>query len=836
MSRRFIVSVGLSSLLVMPPFAADAAEPPRPLAPGEIRLRLDKLRVVGSVLYVAAHPDDENTTLLAALANGRLVRTAYLSLTRGDGGQNLIGSEQGAALGVIRTHELLAARRIDGAEQIFTRARDFGFSKGPDETLRIWGRDEVLADVVWAIRQFRPDVIVNRFSTEAGEGHGHHTASARLAVDAFRAAADPKFRPEQLAYVKPWQARRLFWNRSSFGASANRPEPPGLVKMDVGGFSPLLGQSFGEIAARSRSMHKSQGFGAAARRGPIVETFELLAGDAPPPNHPDGILAGLDLSWRRVPGGERVADRLAKAAGAFSVDAPEAVIPFLVDADAALDAVTDEPWRAHTRRELRELVAACAGLHLEAIAAEPTAVRGGPLEVTATAINRSKAALALSEVRVTAGGPAKVGKPLARNQPEAVKRSVTVRAQQPLSTPYWLAEPPGEGLFRTADQQLVGRPLNDPAIEATFVISAGGRDLTFTRPIVYKWTDPVEGERYRPLAIVPPLSVTPDNQVLMFVDRKPRALRLALKARAAKVNGTVRLEPPAGYTVEPAQAPVSLDGKDAETELVFAVRRVGNAAGGTLRIVADTGAGGGQARSVTTISHRHIPTQVILSDAAVRLVPASLRRAGDRIGYVPGAGDEVAASLRNVGYEVTVLDDEALASGDLRRFHAIVLGVRAYNVNPRLAALRPRLMRYVEEGGVVLVQYNTQNRLSQVAAEIGPHPFAISRERVTDESAPVTFALPGHETLRVPNAITAADFEGWVQERGLYFAGTWDPRYEAVLAMNDPGEPPRKGSVLVARHGRGRFVYTGLAFFRQLPAGVPGAYRLLANLIARPRG
>jgi LmbE family N-acetylglucosaminyl deacetylase len=839
-----ILPVLLAPVMMSRP--AFAAGPPAQPDAARIALGLRKLGVAGSVLYVAAHPDDENTALLAYLANGAQVRTAYLSLTRGDGGQNLIGSEQGPALGLIRTQELLAARHIDGAEQFFTRARDFGFSKSPQETLRIWGKDEVLADVVAVIRKFRPDVIITRFSPGPAETHGHHTASAVLALEAFRAAADPKFHPEQLTGgVGPWQARRIFWNRSSFFLKPT-DDVSGDVKLDVNGYNPLLGESYGEMAADSRSMHKSQGFGVARNRAPIVEYFHLL--DAADPKEKGAkkplpaILSGIDVTLKRFAGTGRLRGLVSKAIAGFDPSAPAKSVPALGAVDAALDGIPDAGWRAEKRREVRDLVLACAGIFVEATAADYRAAPGTSIEVTATAVARSSVPVRLEEVRWPFGAPAWTAKntldlpPAGGGAAKAfeLESPVLLPADLPPTTPYWLETPPAPGLYH-ADPTFIGLPERDSPVEVTFAFTIGERAFTVTRAVSYKWTDPVMGERYRPVEVTPAVSIAPSTGVLMFAGPAPQTLAVQLVAGVPSASGALRPEAPPGWVVEPASAPFTLGAIGSETRLAFRVHPAAGrpTAAGTLRLVAEVGSAR-LSKRVVRIEHAHIPIQTYLVDADVRLEPIDLKLGGTKIGYLPGPGDEVPASLRRVGYDVALVDDEALAAGasGLRRFDAVVVGVRAFNTSERLRAAHAVLMAYVEAGGTLVVQYNTNNRLAPLTAPLGPWPFEIGQKRVTDETAAVTFTPPKHPVLTAPNALGAQDFEGWVQERGLYFADKWDGHYETPLVMHDPGEPEQAGSLLWARYGKGAFVYTGLAFFRQLPAGVPGAYRLFANLLA----
>jgi LmbE family N-acetylglucosaminyl deacetylase len=802
-----------------------------------IILSTKKLGVVGSVLYVAAHPDDENTSLLAYLSNEKLLRTAYLSMTRGDGGQNLIGSEQGDALGVIRTQELLAARRIDGAEQFFTRARDFGYSKTPEETLQIWGHDAILADVVSVIRQFRPDVIITRFPPEHDEGqHGHHTASARLALEAFRLAADRAYNPWHET-LDPWQAKRIVWNKSQFFVRQG-DDLSAYLKLDVGVYNPLLGVSYGEMAAESRSMHKSQGFGVPKQRGPILEYFKVMDG-AP---MKASLFDDVDLTWKRVPGGDKVGEAVARAARSVKPESPESNVGALIEVDRALEGVKDAGWRDLKRRDVAELIAASAGIFVEALSPDhPTVIGGEDFKLTANAINRGSGPVTLIKVLDGPYGYERENwfkpRPLTSRDPFSQELKLHYAEPDPegFGGPYWLNRAPRE---------VIGEPLrriedlaqNRPAFQIDFVLSVAGHEITLRRPVEYKWTDPVHGERYRALEIVPHVSVCVSTPVLTFPDKQAKPLSVVLKSGRDKITGTLSLELTQPYAAEPASAPFAIEHKGDELELQFKVRSEANVDPSTLRAVAKVdGITFPFSHCVSHIEHPHIPIQMMLTEAAVKLVPLDIKRGGTRIGYVAGAGDEVAESLRRAGYEVTALSDEALSKEPLDRFDAIVIGVRAFNVNDRMRFHHPKLMSYVAGGGTVVAQYNTNNRLSSVSSPIGPWPFEITRDRVTNEKAEVAFDLPQHPLLTTPNKIAAKDFEGWVQERGLYFAGKWDPKYETPLSMHDDGEPARKGSVLYAKSGKGVFIYTGLSFFRQLPAGVPGAFRLFANMIAKRR-
>ncbi len=807
------------------------------------------MAVVGNVLYIAAHPDDENTQLLSYLVNDRLLHATYLSVTRGDGGQNLDRLRAGTLLGLIRTQELLAARRTDGAEQFFTRARDFGFSKTADETLRIWGHDEVLHDVVWLIRRARPDVVVTRFSPADTDTHGHHTASARLAVEAFKLAGDATYHPDEVAQVGTWQPRRIFWNHFSFsGGQLNGPSKDELAQLavlDVGGYSALRGISYGEMAADSRSMHKSQGFGATKRRGTQLEYFSPLDGKAAGASPLDGV----NLSWSRIPNGDTVQKLVDQARREFSPAHPAASIPALLRRRSR-HAKAPRPRMPKQQKldEVRALIVACAGLYLEASAADPVATPGAALAVTATALNRSASSIVLKSVQLVDGrhtlapgappapplAPAKsVAQPLPTEVALKVDVTATLDAQLALSNPYWLAEPPTPGLFTVAAPDI--GPPETPGLEADFVVAFGDHVLSIRRPVLYKWTDPTAGERTRAFEIAPPVTVNPAAANVMFPDGGTQTLRVVLTAQTDAPQGErgeLVAHAPDGWRVEPAHVPLTLAKKGDEQVVILALHPAAAAGEATLALSVSVD-GKSWSRAVRHIDYPHIPIQVLFPPSSVRLCRFDMKRGAREIGYIPGPGDEVAPALEQVGYHVTRLDDDALTDGSkLGRFAAIVIGVRAFNTNKRLPFHHDALMSYVKAGGVIVAQYNTRNWLSQVPSEIGPYPLTISSNRVTDENATVDFALPAHAVLHHPNVITAADFAGWVQERGLYFADPFDARYDTPLSMHDPAEPARKGSLLVARLGKGRFVYTGLSFFRQLPAGVPGAFRLFANLLA----
>jgi LmbE family N-acetylglucosaminyl deacetylase len=808
--------------------AAPAAAQEVPMDAGHLAHAVDRLGVTARVLYVAAHPDDENTRLLGYLANARHVTVAYLAMTRGGGGQNLIGREQAELLDVIRTEELLAARRLDGAQQRFTRMRDFGYSKSAKETLRTWGHDEALADVVWVVRTFQPDVIVTRFD-EKPPNHGHHTASAILAREAFAAAADPQRFPGQLALgAAPWQATRLVYNVPSW---RDEPPPEGALLLDVGGYDTRLGLSYGELAALSRSHHESQGFGMSGERGSSIERFVHLEGT---PAKTD-VLDDVPLGWDRFGGaGKGVGDAIDDARRQLSRDEPERAAPGLLAALTGLDALPDAPRVRDARRSIEQVLGAVSGLFVRATSPRQAVVPGQKVELAVEVVLRRPVGLKLTHLAFPDGGQADVTAPLVPNEKQIIKRDVAIPDDAAISVPYWLAEPASPGHQNVADARLIGDPRQPAPLRVTATFEVSSRAFRLEIPVLYVSTDPVRGERLRETLVVPPATVTPTREAAMAVGGKRAPVVLRVRAAADDVKGRVILPVPAGWVVDPPSVPVALAKAGDEATVRFTVTPSAGAAAEALRPAVEI-AGRPWSYREYLIDYPHIPAQLVLQSAQVRVVPLDAQVPRGVVGYVEGSGDTVADDLADLGIRVELLDDAALRSSDLSRFQAIVVGIRAYNTRDTLRSQHDRLMRYVENGGTVVVQYNTQNRLGPLEGRIGPYPLEIGRDRVTDERATMTVLAPGHEILTKPNRIEPSDFDGWIQERGLYFASTWDPRYTPILAAADEGEAQLKGGLLFARHGKGRYVFTGLAFFRQLPAGVPGAYRLFLNLIGTAR-
>lgn len=809
-----------------------AQKPSKPNA-AELKQALNKLEVLGSAMYLAAHPDDENTNLIAFFANEKNYRTTYLSMTRGDGGQNLIGTDIREYLGIIRTQELLAARRTDGGEQSFTRANDFGYSKDPDETLNFWNKDKVLSDVIWAIRKYRPDIIITRFDTSrvaGGRMHGHHTASAILAQEAFDLAGNPQAFPEQLKYVEPWQPKSLYWNTYNFGGgfTSEHEDEPGYFSVNIGVYNPLLGKSYGEISALSRSQHKSQGFGSTGSRGDNNGYLMYWKGDMPQ----DDIFENINDSWSRIVGGEPIGQAIRKVNAEFDISNPAAIVPELMKIRKDIAGLGNEYRRNVKLKELDQIIKGALGLFLEVKANDFSAVKGEQVSLQWEAINRSAVSVILQGIQME-------GKSLL-NETKALSNNLDVRgsfdfqiSEKEISQPYWLVNTHENiGMYQVNQQSLVGLPENPPALLATFKLKIAGEDFEYTSPVVYKENDRVEGEVYRPFVITPPVFVSLEEDILFFIDNEPKSVEVLVKAGMDNINGTVQLNLPQGWEASTNDIPYELIQKGDEFRYQLFITPPAYPSDDFLS-VSTTLNGKVYDRGLRTIDYDHIPYQMIFSKTEVRLVKADLKIRGERVGYIMGSGDEIPSSLEQMGFRVDLLDPEKINQAMLSSYDAVVVGIRAFNTVERMSFVQPELMKYVQDGGNVIVQYNTSMRNQP---PIGPYPFSISRDRVTDEYAEVRILAPDHPVMNVPNKITSKDFEGWVQERGLYFPDEWDSHYTPILSANDKGETPKNGGLLVTQYGRGYFVYTGYSWFRELPPGVPGAYRIFANMVSLGKG
>ena len=830
------------TLILLTIFSKLFAQTAPPTDIATIEQNFKKLDVLGSVLYVAAHPDDENTRLLAYLAQEKHYRTGYLSLTRGDGGQNLIGNEQSELLGLIRTQELLAARRVDGAEQFFTRANDFGFSKGPGETLKIWDKDKILGDVVWVIRKFRPDVIICRFPTTGEGGHGHHTSSAILAQEAFAAAADPKRYPEQLKYVQVWQSKRLLWNTFNFGGANTTAEDQ--FKINVGVYNPVLGKGYGEIAADSRSNHKTQGFGSAKQRGESYEYFKTILGDAPKTD----LMEGVNTTWGRV-GATEISNEISTIKKDFDVEAPSKSVPALIKLLGKVDKVEDSYWRLQKTKELSDLIAACAGLWCEAYTAESTYAMGDQMNIRSQVISRyglnillDKLILIQHQDNANSMQEAFV-EPIAHYNLQTPDNSKAIPANElqtfngnciagKISQPYWLESPHPVGTYDVEYEDNVGNPENPGAPKVQFDFKIDGKPLSVERKLMYKYVDPAKGEIYQPVEIAPPVTANIESKDYIFSTKQPQTVQVKLES-FVNSTGSISIKPIDGWKISPEKIDFADKAKGNEWTADFTVTPTDSKPKtSTVEAVVTVG-GKSFSLGIHRIRYDHVPAITLFPPSQAKVINIDLKIAGKKIGYIEGAGDLMPEALKQIGYNVHMLTEDEIMNGDLSGYDAIVTGVRAYNVNKRLVVEQPKLMAYVNNGGNLVVQYNNNNGL--VVSQIGPYPFRPVNQRVTDENALITVLDPQNPVMNYPNKITQADFESWVQERGLYFVSNIDPHYQAIFKMNDPGEAPNPGSLIVTNYGKGRFVYTSLDFFRDLPAGIPGAYRLFVNLLSKPK-
>lgn len=793
----------------------------------QLRQKLKKLNVLASVLYVAAHPDDENTRIISLMANDKLAATAYLSLTRGDGGQNLIGSEIRNLLGLIRTQELLAARRIDGGQQFFTRAVDFGFSKSAEEAFRIWNKDEILSDVIKVYRQYQPDVIITRFPPDARAGHGHHTGSAILAQEAFDLAAKPDVYPDQVKEFGTWQVKRLYTNTGRWWNKTINEKTPGIITLNVGVYNKLLGKSITEIAALSGSQHKSQGWGQAGERGYEPEFLEHMKGDSAVKD----IFEGVNITWTRLKGGSKVQSLVTKAIQSFDSENPIGNLPILFQIRKEIAALENSVWRTRKLQEVEQIIQDCMGLFIQVKADQYWLTPSGEVVASFEMINRSGADVSIQQLTaddLTMDSTFVL--PLKNDEGVTFKSKKIVKSSKSYSDPYWLQKPHSLGLFAVTNKELIGKPENDPAINVTIKLKIGNEVLTIQRPLIYTWTDPVKGELKRPVEIVPPLFVNLNEKVLMFSDDQPQNVIVRIKsATSGPMKGVLKLNLPAEWRAEPSSLSFDLKNRGEEQVVNFKLYPSKLESTATLRVIAEVN-GKQYDQAIQTISYDHIPIQTLLPKAEAKLARVNLKREGNLIGYVQGAGDDVAAGLRTMGYGVLEMKDDEVTLENLKRVDAVVLGIRALNVNQRIRFTMPILLEYVKQGGTLVVQYNTNGSMN--SETFSPYPITVSRDRVTDEQAEVRILKPDHPLLNIPNRITAKDFEGWVQERGLYFPAAWDSNYEALFSMNDPGESPKDGGLLVAKFGEGYYIYTGLSFFRQLPEGVPGAYKLFSNVVS----
>ena len=818
-------ALGLTLVVALGAAGPASGQQLSPAGTGGVAALMSALRQLGAnkrVLMIGAHPDDENNQMLTLLSRGYGIQAAYLSLNRGEGGQNVIGPELGVELGIIRSEELLAARQLDGASQFFTRAYDFGYSKSADETFRFWPRDSLLADVIAVIRKFRPQIIVSIFSGTPRDGHGQHPVSGLVTRQAFEILKDSAWGPVKL------------YRSAGFDTSGT------TLTLPAGLLDPLAGQSYAQIAAASRSRHRSQDQGQLQRPGPSVVRLALLAARTPPAtggNDP-GLFAGVDTVLR---GQARFVALIDSARMRLNPWAPQAILPYLTR--AARELGSDEPQQ---RSLLERAIAAAAGLAVDGVADDGIVIPGQRVHVDATVWNAGDAAVRVEGIQVTAPRGWLVAPPddvTGAAEPGTVfTRSFTVAVAEDAqrSEEYFLRRPLAGALYDWSGvpPEVRGEPFAPPPLTVRARVVVAGVPFTLEREIVYRYRDQAIGEIRRPVFVTRPfdVAITPELVVWPIDGTAGGARRFTItvtnRTRGPAV-GRVLLTLPRGW--QPV-LPESLSfAREDETQSVSvnATPPAAASAGGVELRAAVLGQDGRRSEgSLAIIDYPHIRPRPVVhpSTADIRLARIALP-ALSRVGYVRGASDRVPEALAAVGVPIELLDADTLARGALSRYDAIVVGSRAYETDPALVANNGRLLEYARGGGLVIVQYQ---QYAFIQGGFAPYRLTIAQphDRVTDEMAPVTLLDSTAAVWRSPNRITPEDWQGWVQERGLYFAHEWDPAYQPLLEMHDPGEAPLKGGLLIAPLGRGSYVYTGLAFFRELPAGVPGAYRLFANLLA----
>lgn len=818
--------------IVIFPIFLFAQKPAKPSAV-ELYSQIQKLNTLGSVLYIAAHPDDENTRLISWLANDKKVETAYLSLTRGDGGQNLIGHELRELLGVIRTQELIEARKVDGGQQFFTRANDFGFSKNPDETLKIWNKDEVLADVVWAIRKFQPDIIINRFDHRtSGNTHGHHTASALLSMEAFEKAASSEFAPEQLNFCTTWQPKKVFFNPSwwFFGSQEKfeKADKSNYSKLDIGTYYSSIGKSNQEIAAISRSKHQSQGFGSTGTRGEDIEYLEFLKGTKS--KDINNIFEGIDMTWNRVENGVAVGLLISEIEKNFDFKNPASSVPELIKAYQLIQKINDEHWKKIKTEELKNIITGCLGLYLEAVSDTQELTPGSYFKIKFEAINRSIIPVKISEISLNFDKYI-----LEKNIDLQLNKSFikTITSSIPFdydyTNPYWLNEKETTGMYTVKNQMLIGIPDVIRNLNVIFNLEINGVTIPFERNIVYKYNDDAKGEMYQPVDVVPVVTSELNNKVYIFNNDRSKTITVKITAGKDNISGVAKLSLPTDWKCSPEEIPFKIDKKGEEVLAVFNVTPSKEISEVEIKSIV-TIDNQNYNLSKTDINYSHIYKQMVLKPAVAKGLRLKIKTKDEKIGYIMGAGDEVPNCLQQMGYEVTVYKPEEINQEILENLDVVITGIRAYNILNSLALKQHLLLDFVKNGKNMIVQYNTTDDV--VTPNFSPYKLKISRDRVTEEDADVRFLNPQHSILNYPNKITSEDFKGWKQEQGLYYPNEWDNHFTPILSSNDSGEKPKDGALLIAKYGKGNYIYTGLSFFRELPEGVSGAYRLFANLIA----
>jgi len=835
---------------------------------------IKRLQTSASAMHTGAHPDDEDSNLIAYLVRGRNARTAYLALNRGEGGQNVIGAELFEPLGVIRTEELLQARRLDGGQQLFTSVMDYGFSKTRAEATTIWGEQETLADMVRAFRTFRPLVIISRFQGTPADGHGQHQLAGYLTPLAYKAAADPNQFPEQIREgLLPWQAKKLYVGQG-FAAAAG--DEPATVVVNTGEYDPLIGRSYAEIASEGRSQHKSQEMGSVERRGSQTSRERLLESTVEKSAKENDIFDGIDTSIKGIAkltnnsesglSGKLsdLQDTAEKVLKEYNAYAPQKIVPILAkgvkQAREAKDS-TRNPYTktllAEKEHEFSKALQNAAGVVIDALSDSETIVAGDSTGVSvkifgnAAKIKNVSLSLPTDWTVENASEPKPTGN-LFFSRPEVASNTayfnIKVPAEATLTQPYWLEKPRKNFTFDwTASNALKNAPFQNQLVSANVAMEIGGVDIIVSQSVQYRYADPIRGELRRDLNVVPLVGITLDTNLLIVpVSNKSQKQRLVMSVTnnaPRETKGSAKLNLPAGWSSGPSSADFDLRRKGEKTAVAFDVTipadtRINKYDLNAIAVV------NGQIydQSMQEIAYPHIQTHRLYTKATVSAQVLDLKIAPVRVGYIMGSGDAVPAAIGRLGLPVTMLGEKDLSTGDLSKFDTIVVGIRASQVRPDFVANNSRLLDFVKNGGTLIVQYQQseyiQNNLTPFPAKmesVTNGTQRISNVRVVDENAPVKILVPNNPIFNYPNKIVAGDWNNWVQERNLYTLTGLDPRYTALLETQDEGEPPVTGGLVYAKIGKGTYVYNSYSFFRQLPTGNPGAYRLFANMLSLPK-
>ncbi|MCO4813516.1 MAG: PIG-L family deacetylase [Flavobacteriales bacterium] len=790
---------------------------------GEIFVNLQKLHSLKRVLYVAAHPDDENTRALAWFSLGEKAETAYFSLTRGDGGQNLIGNELSEELGILRTQELLAARSHDGAKQYFSRAVDFGYSKSAEESFELWGKDILLSDLVLVIRKFKPDVIVTRFPPDERAGHGHHTASALLAIEAFKKAADVSYSPGQVAEFGTWQATSIYWN-TSYWWDENIKDltegDPNYLITDIGGYNAQLGMSYNEIGTLARSEHKCQGFGGIINRGSRTEYFKHLEGE----KLKNSFFEKSERTWTSI-GDKQLELDFKSALDNFDFIKVSNNVPLLLKILKRLKQLPPSYILDEKIMRCETIIQDCLGLYVEVLGDQFSFIKGDSLALKANLINRSTLNIQLKKIEMSTGESLDFDDTLLYNNNLAI--DLLSSGSAPISNPYWLNEP-FSNVFKVKDSRNLCAPESPSSIVIQFTLSVVDEEFTLSVPASYKWRDPSYGERRRPLISTPSYSASFEQKQLLMKPGEQKEVRVKVKSFKDSLNTNLNILAPDGWQVSPKNIVIDLKEMHAEEWFVFTVEANKDAKPGSITL---SKADGTKLFSYKEIVYDHIPTQSLFRTASLKCTAIDAQINKGRVAYIKGVDDAVPQAIKQLGFELDFFEVKDIPSIDFSKYNSVVLGIRIYNAHPELSNYRERLNAYVKNGGNLVMQYNTASR-SIKGKEFGPYPFELSRNRVTEEDAEVTFLAPDHQIMNTPNKITKSDFDHWVQERGLYFADNWNKEFTPLFSWADEGEEAQKGALIVAKYGKGQFVYSGISFFRELPNGVVGAYRLFANILS----